>query len=274
MAPEVMILSKYTTELRFVCEKMAGREESAGYADVNDIISKAIPKIFDFFFPIFDEQYRNVLCTKILKHYYTQEIGFETYGLWKLKLDTKLNEIMPYYNKMYESELLEYNPLYDTDVTTQHTGETTSENTLAGQTVDRKTGSNVEAIEREGTQHDEAAGNSEQYDLYSDTPQNGLTGVDNENYLTNARKITNDTTSEQDSNYENGETKTTTFGEGNTRSVNNTDNVNSTDEYVDRVFGKSGGQSFAKMIQEFRESFLNIDLLVINDLQDLFMEVW
>ena len=87
-------MSKYTTELRYICEMYAGGE-SKGYSDVNKVIQAAIPKVFDFDFPIFDEAYRNVLCTKILKHYYTREIAAETVGLWKLWLDTKMNEIMP-----------------------------------------------------------------------------------------------------------------------------------------------------------------------------------
>ena len=84
-------MSKYTTEVRFICETAAGLETSQGYTSVNKIIEKALPSVFDFTFPIFDESYRNVLETKILKHYYTREIGLESVGLWKLNLETKLS---------------------------------------------------------------------------------------------------------------------------------------------------------------------------------------
>ena len=97
-------MSKYTTEVRFICENYAGLDASVGYNDVDKILNKTWDKIFDFDFPIFDNDYRSVLCIKILKHYYTREIGFETVGLWKLKLNMMMNEIMPYYNKLYESE--------------------------------------------------------------------------------------------------------------------------------------------------------------------------
>ena len=109
-------MSKYTTEVRYICEHLAGLDESEGYESVNNIIDLARPEIFDFDYPIFDENYKPVLERKILKHYYTREIGLETYGLWKLKLDAKLNEIMPYYNKLYDSELIEFNPLYSEDI--------------------------------------------------------------------------------------------------------------------------------------------------------------
>ena len=44
-------------------------------------IKTLIDNNFDFqmtSYPIFDEQYRNTLNTKILNHYYENEIGFET----------------------------------------------------------------------------------------------------------------------------------------------------------------------------------------------------
>ena len=113
-------MSKYTTEVRFICEQVAGYTESQGYSKTNEVIQAAIPKVFDFDFPIFDSDYRNVLCTKILRHYYTREICEETVGLWKFRLETRLNEIMPYYNKLYKSELIDFNPLYDTELTTEN----------------------------------------------------------------------------------------------------------------------------------------------------------
>ena len=57
-------------------------------------IKNLINNKFDFKmtdYPIFDENYREVLETKILKHFYFREIGFETFALWKFKLNEKLN---------------------------------------------------------------------------------------------------------------------------------------------------------------------------------------
>lgn len=113
-------MAHYTTEVRSICEHAAGLNHSESYSSVNAILKRALPKIFDFDFPIFDPSYRNVLETKILRHYYTREIAFETVGLWKLKLDTRLNEIMPYYNQLYKSTLYEYNPYYDVDLTKEY----------------------------------------------------------------------------------------------------------------------------------------------------------
>ena len=54
-------MSKYTTQVRFICESLAGLTESKGYDDVNSIIETAAPKIFSFDFPMFDDSYRGVL---------------------------------------------------------------------------------------------------------------------------------------------------------------------------------------------------------------------
>lgn len=67
-------MSHYTTEVRYICEVYAEYTESQGYKHVDEIIAKARPKIFDFYYPIFDEAYRSVLETKILRHYYTREL--------------------------------------------------------------------------------------------------------------------------------------------------------------------------------------------------------
>lgn len=94
-------MSKYTTEVRFICENSAGLSKSEDADNVDSILDKCWNKVFNFDFPIFDENYRQVLCRKILKHYYTREIAHETVGRWKLALNAKLNEIMPYYNHKY-----------------------------------------------------------------------------------------------------------------------------------------------------------------------------
>ena len=115
-------MSKYTTEVRFICESYAGLSDSVGLTNVNTVLQNSVDKVFDFDFPIFDENYRRPLEIKILKHFYTREICAETVGLWKLWLNDKLNVIMPYYNQLYSSTLLEFNPLYDVNLTRKHQG--------------------------------------------------------------------------------------------------------------------------------------------------------
>lgn len=287
-------MSKYTTELRYICESLTGHNDSVGYDDIDSVIDDAVPLIFTFDFPIFDETYRTPLCTKILRHYYTREIGLETYGLWKLKLQTKLNEIMPYYNKLYETELFKYNPLYDVDMTTTNVGSKTGENTNVGtnrNTTEKDSKNVINEVETNNDKRINTSSSSEttenndvKRDLYSDTPQGALTGVESGTYLTNARKISDDVSGNRignnvestqgDNSRVNSSEHTSTGGEvvsGESSTVGRTRN---TEDYVMHVMGKSAGASYAKMIKDFRENLLNIDMDVIRDLSDLFMLIW
>ena len=250
-------MSKYTTEVRFICETASGLGESKGYADVDTIITNAIPKIFTFTFPIFDENYRTVLEKKILKHFYTREISEETVGLWKLRLDAKLNEIMPYYNKLYNSELLEFDPLYTANLTRKKkTDYDSNRNTSNNGTVNSTSNSNGS-----GTGTNTNVG----LDLYSDTPQGSITNVENETYLTNARKTT-------DTGNSSSTTSNSTTGNV-TNSDTGTDALNSTEDYLETVIGFEGS-SASDLLIKYRDTFLNIDMMVIGDLETLFFQLW
>lgn len=468
-------MAKYTTSVRSICEVNSGLEESAGQASVNDIIANSRDKIFDFPYPIYDEEYRPVLESKILKHYYTREICAETVGRWKLFLDARMNEIMPYYNKLYESELLKFNPLYDVDYTrtsnrvgnqtgaesgtsgntnvdlmtgnitdtgsntnvlekTGNVSDTGSKSDVlektgtvgdsgSNQSVDAMTGTVTDSglsssvLEKTGNVKDSSTSNSsdsmtgkvkddgtnentktnnltrtndlnthtdetssdikknDRWDYYSDTPQGSVGNLANLTYLTNARHVTDDgtgstTTIDRDVDdtgtvrdtgtvVDDGEThntktydtvenitsasgnvtthntkdettgtndntktydtsntvtgtseNTTTYNTKDTNSgVNentttyNTKDANSgvtentktyntknervntgntsanktldtTEAYVERVVGKTNSHSYVKLLQELRDSFLNIDMLIIRDLNDLFFALW
>ena len=242
-------MSKYTTELRFICESKAGLSDSVGFNQIDDVISNSWNKIFDNF-PIFDESYRSVLCSKILKHYYTREISAETVGLWQLWLNTRMNEIMPYYNKLYESALLEFDPFKDTNYSRNHGG------TFTGDTV--RNGRSEIDVDNSVTSN----GTSNSKNLFSDTPQGAITNIENESYLTNATLI-----KDTDTN--------TTNTDGNSTTQNTeTTGITNTDNWIETIVGKQSTVSYSKLLQEFRDTFLNIDVMIINDLSDLFMNLW
>lgn len=121
-------MSHYTTTVRAICETAAGLTSDVGYADVPQVLDAAWDKIFENF-PIFNESYRETLCKKILRHYYMDEIAFETAGLWKLELNTKMLEIMPKYNELYSISENIKNPLYNKNVIKEFTGNVTDDKT-------------------------------------------------------------------------------------------------------------------------------------------------
>ena len=383
-------MAKYTTEIRSICEHYAGLTESTGFEDVDEIIEKSRNKIFQNY-PIFSESHRAELEHKILKHYYMREIGFETVGLFKLFLNERMAEIMPYYNKLYESETFEFDPLKNVDVWNTHEqfaeaggsdmstlgGEDVS--TLGGEDVSRAGGTdtitaeserslendtdfteNVKPLGAEKTTQSETGrvtttetptGTETQIqkthlnhsdvveDKFSNTPQNGVSGVEAENYLTEYRKTTttptypsassNDTvetdrsflnrsttnvTQYGDSNEakktttlleyqegrrtdtsskteneqletnesetttaygktdttEYGRTDTTEYGRTDTTEYGRTDKMNSSDHRT----GKEGTETYQEMLQKYRDVILNIDMLIIKNLADLFLNLW
>ncbi len=287
-------MSKYTTEVRYICEYYAGLTESVGGDDVDDVVEAARSQIFENY-PIFDEEYRGVLEDKILRHYYTREIGYETVGLWRLHLNNKMNEIMPYYNKLYESAELEFNPFNDVDYSISHAGtennsETdTNTRTLNTQSVKADTGTvtNQEGGQTATTGTDSGSGSNQTIEKYSDTPQGGITGLlgddtSGQQYLTSAR-VTNGSNSSSGNS-----SSTTTHGRSNTETLNTNERTTdtgtvsdagarsraTTDSYINRITGKIGTTSYSKLLKEYRDTLINIDMKIIKELEDLFFTLW
>lgn len=367
-------MGKYTTEVRYICETSVSESvQGNGFNSVDEIISKSRANVFNFNYPIFDEAYRPVLETKILRHYYTREISEETVGLWKLRLSDKLNLIMPYYNQLYQSELIEFNPLYDVDLTTSHGGSkegsksdnvsmfeqrdsdeglihneivnntesvTNSENTqdMGTETSNRDNSSNEtrtnsavstnsNTVADSGSAYSATSSNDSvtdhKLDKYSDTPQGRVQNLD-DGYLTNVRDITDTTNSNSASSgvsdtnsnrSENGVSSQSNVGDANitendsynstksyaqnsskeenrdreenrnrmetrNKSDNRASNKDTTttmtniEQYINRVNGKRGTMSYSKMLIEFRQTFLNIDAMIIEELNELFFGLW
>lgn len=269
-------MSKYTTEVRYFCEYFAGLDASVGGKSVAQVIAEARPKIFNFDYPIFDEEYRPVLETKILRHFYTREIASETYALWHMWLENRLNEIMPYYNKLYSLDNMEFNPLQDADYTIDHKGDGSS-NTEDNQ--DTKGTRQLTKGGQDTSSYNRSDKNNE-WNLYSDTPQGGIHGIlgaeddpslGSNGYLTNATHIIGDS----DGSHGTDVTQYggTEYGE-NGSVMKGTSNTVSTDNYIQTVKGKFPGRSYAKMIKEYRDTLINVDMRIIGELEDLFFGLW
>lgn len=324
----MITVSKYTTEVRFICENKADLNESKGASDVDTILTNSWDKIFTTQCTFFDPAYRAVLCKKILKHYYLREISSETVGIWILWMNTKLEEIMPYYNQLYASALLEFDPFKDTDYQRTHEGENTgSRNTdSTANSSGSKSGSNAHNTADTAENHATATSNTNttdsgtitdskdaysdstaassgnKGDRYSDTPQGTISNTDitGDAYLTNVRLINDDTSGvSHDESLENNMqtralqgTNSTTSTDNNLQTATKTEagnfsesdsqtSANSTEEqtlntdaYIEHVFGKVASTPYSDLLQKFRETFLNIDMLVIEEFNELFLQLW
>lgn len=293
-------MSKYTTEVRFICEKFAGLDESKGFTKVDDIVEKARHSIFEKY-PIFDENYRSVLETKILKHFYTREIGFETVGLWLLKLNQKMNEIMPYYNQFYESQKLAFDPLVN--VSTSQSSTRDDSTTSNAQTAQATTNERINSVSKEsnetGTSLSKTTEDNKQ--IYgsevttsgnddvseSDTPQGTLENVENNTYLSrftrNKKNLTdaktgtdeiasNGSVNSANANVSNVSENANEKVQGN-QATNENAEKNTLENYIATNIGLSG-VSGSELLEKYRSTFMNIDMLVIDELNDLFMKLW
>ena len=227
-------MSKYTTQLRFYLETLAGYTESKGLNDVNDIIAAARPLIFNFDYSLYNAATKERFETKFLRHYYMREIGSETIGLFRFHLENKIKELAPVYEELYRTTASNYDPWIDTDYSITRSG------------TDSSTGSKTTS----GT--DSYTGNDWVYD--SDTPQGGVSGVANRNYLSFARNQT-----AADSSTSSGSESTTGTG---THSETITHK------------GKTGGKSYGELLAEYRKNLINVDLMFINECEDLFMLIY
>jgi|SRR5690625_1181231 len=269
----------------------------------NEKIEIGRKHLFDFDYPIFDEDYRKVFETNFIREFYMREIGFETMGLFKIRLEHWLNINMPYFNKLYESELLEFDPLSNSEMNVTH-----------NKTNDKQQ-SDSKDITKESTEHEEFENNSnqtgnttgttntnsstqtEQNDdnfnrkLESDTPDGRLaiTTEDGEGVIEYASKIEEQSTNNK-SNIDSTQNTTDTSNVDSSNDIENrgtSDNakqgsqnetlvsdINEVEDFIQHRVGKIGVQTYSKMLMEFRQSFLRIDKMIFDEMQELFLLVY
>lgn len=224
-------MSSYTTQLRWVIEQALDNKglphDETSWPEIYGEVGLAD-------YPIFDEAHRKVLNDKIIRHYYTREIGAETTGRFKMFVKEAMHLIMPYYNQLYLSELdaKEIDPLKDKGMKyVEHAW---------GKAANEEQGSNRSSTASQN--------------VYQDTPQSEMVPdmIRNLQYATN---VTMDDGSMDSS--------------GQSTSKGNYDNMVERNE-------DGHTQSQADLLMKYRETFLNIDRMVVEDreLSQCFMGVW
>lgn len=195
-------------------------------------------------YPIYDETKRKQLNDKFIRHYWMREIGCETVGHFCLWCSNTFNEIMPYYNKMYETELLNVEHLLgikrhkvvdmlrDFDESSSGNGSADTSTSSTGKSTTK----------------------------FSDTPQDELfvSKVDAGDYLTN---LTIDDTKD--------DTTVGTKSKSDGTIKRDETNKDTTDEFVT-------DPRYYQAFLDLSEKILNLDMQVIENVQvqGLFMQVW
>jgi hypothetical protein len=185
-------------------------------------------------YPIYDPAHRPILNKKIIDRYFNREIGLETVELFTFALKRKMNEIMPMYNDLYETQKLAFDPLLNMNISTTSEGETETE-------ANAETENNTTTTSGSGSRA-----------VTSDTPQVMLSGSGD--YASSA----------SDTNSSN--TATGTGSDTSTTKANERNNAESVTK------GYQGSPS--ALLMEYRRTIMNIDLMILDELVDLFMSVW
>lgn len=204
-----------------------------------DLAKEGRSKIFDFDYPLSSNINKEDFECMILNHYLMRRIGFDTLTIFKIKLDVKLNEIMPKYNKMFDS-VYNWNIFDDGEKTvrsgTDNRNTNTSSNT--SNTLTNTSNSNNISDRRK-----------------SDTPQNQLSNVRDGSYVTEYNYDTNTATDSSNS-------------EGTSNNTTNTKDDNNYNETITKT-----NSNKIEILKQIQTEINSIYSLIFNDLDILFYSV-
>lgn len=302
-------MSKYTTELRYII-KQAELDAHQKYTE-GEYTNASYEAVGLSSYPIFDEGYRAQLNNKIMNHFYMREIGFETVGLFRFHVKRTMNEIMSYYNIMYEAIMEEeWKPFLEVDMhyddnfgetkdtergyTDHHDIDQTKDQTrtdnLQSKRTDELTTTRTDDLNEKGS--NASTEDLSQRNVYQDTPMS-LLETGKVQGLEYATSVTYDDTKDIiESNYDRNNTGTQTTDNTGTQTTNDTgtqkhltkDTAANVDHGDSVENWKHGGgntrheygrrHSQAYLLKEFMDAMINLDMMVIADLETLFMGVW
>ena len=209
---------------------------------------------FDYEFYSDNVQDKETFEKLFVSHFYFREIGFETPERFKLKLQSKLNLIMPYYRQL---ALTEWDKVRSIEqmMTSKNLTETTEHmQSIQGNS---ETQSN-QSSSSNATQNTSSSNESKASNLADGVSQSTLT----DDYLTASGKT------EQTDN-----TQTESSGTGSqTLTGNNEQQLTEKTTFTSN--GDIGIQTPAYAIAEWRKIIINLNQLIINECEDLFLKIY
>ena len=229
-------MAKYSITLQELCTDYYSREEIENWFKNYDISHYLTPEQINQI-QKFDVWNKNRLASKIVDHYYTREIGFETPELFKHYAKVFMQEIMESkFQKIY-TLFLEYDPLSSVDYVEEYIREIQGSSNAQGNST--------------------STSNSSVLGINNDTPQTKITKQDINTgaYASNVNQTENSI---------NDNTRTNSSGSSNTiekytHSMKGDNGVIVTNEYL---------------IREYRENIIAVDKEIIDELNPLFMGLY
>ena len=209
---------------------------------------------FDYEFYSDNQQDKETFEKLFVSHFYFREIGFETPERFKMKLQSKLNLIMPYYRQL---ALTEWDKVRSIEQMMESKNLTETTEHMQSIQGNSETQSN-QSSSSNATQNTTSSNESKASNLADGVSQSSL----DEGYLTASGKT------EQTDN-----TQTESSGTGSqTLTGNNEQQLTEKTTFTSN--GDIGIQTPAYAIAEWRKIIININQMIINECEDLFMKIY
>ena len=202
--------------------------------ELNQIVNSADFSLFDFEYNLYDNELKSAFEKKFIDHFYFYEIGLTPIARFKKALQIKLNDIFPYYKQLYQTELR------SAEIDFMLNKDLKEEYTR------QLTGNS--SVNQSST----STSNDTSLNINNDTPQNKIDDLDQ--FMTSASKNADNATM-------------------NSNGTNTAEN-NSTETYSLISQGNIGVASSAELLEKWRSVLINIDQMIFEECNDLFMLIY
>lgn len=269
-------MSKYTLSIYEWAVGMIGNENTS--LDNVKQIAKSLVFNKDFNFYNDSVNDKNEFINKFINKYLYEEMGLETPALWRDRVYNRLNIKMPYYKNLYKSLINSLDDLQvlNSDTTTRNKNNT--DNVEESNSNSSKTDSNANVTSNNSnvtnnTNSGTSNTDNNSQNLRSDEPQSTITSNAYASLLERNENITTV------NNSENGKSDSTDLGKSESvtdvsrnETGSKTEKRNGSESEV--VTKEFTGSNKAEMYKTYRDMVLNIDELLLNEFEDLFMQIF
>ena len=248
--------------------------------EIRQMIDNPLIGLFTFDYDFYSDNPKDKEAFEklFIQWYYFREIGFETPERFKLKLQAKLNLIMPYYHQLAMTEWDKVKTV-EQMMTSKNLKETTehkqsiegsNESESNATSSSHQSDSMKQSSTSSGTNTTSSSSNDKQSNLADGVAQailstGYLTGVGESTNHSNASVSSNDESNVSNSSQGTGEQNGKTSG---------SNKQELTESITFSSVGDIGIQTPAYAITEWRKVLININQLIIDDCNDLFMKIY
>lgn len=250
--------------------------------ELRDIVGSGVD-IWDFEIPLDgfqtngvpDHKFHEDFKKQFNDHFWFREIGFETVGRFKHYLRTRVLEIMPYYNDLYNSFIIMKgieDPFGNVNITETFSETSTGSSSGTSSGSGKTTNTASDTSQSTGSSTGSTTGSTFGTEYSSDTPQGEITYI--ERYMTNAKKNDAGNSSIDESNTESG---SESASESESNSESSTDSSATSESEITRTTtrkGNHGVNTYAHDMIEYRDMLVNIYDRMFKDLNHLFLGVF